>query len=199
MMHEQDYLVGHFLIAMPSMGDPRFEHTVIYLCAHDDRRAMGITLNKPAENVTLQALFEELGISAKDQARFEDRSVLMGGPVEPQRGFVLHTADYAAPTGTLMIGDDIRMTATHDVLRAIASSDAPKRAVVALGYAGWGPGQLEQELQANAWLHCPADQDILFDADHETKWSRALASLGVTTAMLSPEWATPRGDDARAH
>lgn len=195
----RDYLTGHILIAMPSMGDSRFENTVIFMCAHNDEHAMGITLNRPADNVTLKALLDELDIET-DPNDFRDRGVLAGGPVEPQRGFVLHTGDYRAKRGTLAVTEDVHMTATHDVLRAIATEQGPpERAVLALGYAGWGAGQLESEIQANAWLHCPANPDLIFDDDHETKWARALESLGVTSAMLSAEWATPRDQDAHRH
>ncbi len=194
----RDYLAGKFLIAMPSMGDPRFAETVILLCAHNDQHAMGIVLNRPAEGVTLASLLDELEIEPT-QELFEDRPVLAGGPVEPQRGFVLHTDDYESPTGTIKVRNGVSLSATHDVLRAIASEEPPRRSVLSLGYAGWGPGQLEDEMQANAWLHGPADPEIIFSDDHGDKWRRALGLLGVTDAMFSREWAEARGGDAHLH
>ena len=180
---EMDPLTGHLLIAMPDMQDPRFHRTVIYLCAHSREGAMGLIVNKPAETLALKDLFERLGIpisgsAATDQVRF-------GGPVETGRGFVLHSADYGADKTTLRVDGAVAMTATVDILHAMAQGQGPERAMVALGYAGWAPGQLESEIQANGWLVGDADADLLFDAANETKWERAMRKIGVDPSLLS--------------
>jgi len=175
------YLDGQLLIAMPTMGDPRFAKSVIYLCAHSSDGAVGLVINKSFESLTFSDLLEQLEIDAGDP---DPTPVHFGGPVESQRGFVLHSSDFVED-GTLVVDGEIALTATIDILRAIVSGDGPQDILLALGYAGWGPGQLEAEFQDNAWLTAPADKAIIFDPNLETKWDRALAILGIDKAMLS--------------
>jgi putative transcriptional regulator len=177
-------LAGQLLVAMPQMQDHRFQRSVIYLCAHNEEGAMGLVLNKLIGSLTLPELLEQLGI-ANTGLTGEPR-VHFGGPVESGRGFVLHSADYVED-GTLVVGDNIALTATLEVLRAIGRGAGPRKSFLALGYAGWGPGQLDAEIQANSWLHAPADESIVFDQQHDTKWERAIARLGVDARMLSTE------------
>ena len=189
---DQGYLDGQLLLAMPGMTDDRFARTVIYLCAHSDEGAMGLVVNKPAQDLNMPDLLVQLDIIPEaDVIRLpghvEHMPVLMGGPVETSRGFVLHSPDFFIDQSTLPIDDSICLTATVDILRAIARGEGPRRAMLALGYAGWSAGQLESEIQANGWLHCPADPDLLFHAAAETRYSRALAKIGVDPAMLSSE------------
>ena len=176
---------------MPDMADERFSRSVIYLCAHSADGAMGIILNKPAAVATsFPNLLEQLKIIdpkekiALSSAAKEIR-ILSGGPVQTDRGFVLHSADFFIDNSTLPIDEDVSLTTTIDILRAIATGKGPNRAVLALGYAGWDAGQLENEIQLNGWLHCPADVGILFDHNYETKYERALRSIGVDLASLS--------------
>lgn len=176
-------LAGRLLIAMPGIGDPRFDRAVILICAHDEDHAMGVRLDRPVEGLTVSDLLEKLDIEpAGTDGR---RLVLAGGPVERERGFVLHTLDVGVEGSTLPVTDDTGLTATREILQAMASGEGPKRAVVALGYAGWGPGQLEMELRENVWLTGQPDPDLVFDDHYDTKWSRALAALGVTADQLS--------------
>lgn len=189
---DSGYLDGQLLLAMPGMTDDRFTRTVIYLCAHSEEGAMGLVVNKPASDLSLPDLLVQLDIIPEsDLIRLPSSvgrmPVLMGGPVETSRGFVLHSPDFFIDQSTLPIDDSICLTATVDILRAIARGEGPRRAVLALGYAGWSAGQLESEIQANGWLHCPADPDLLFHAATETRYERALAKLGVDPAMLSSE------------
>lgn len=175
---------------MPGMRDQRFQRTVVYMCAHSDEGAMGLVINRPAPDLNLPELLIQLGIldntdPIRVQAPEEPVQVLRGGPVETGRGFVLHSSDYFADSSTLPIDDGICLTHTVDILRAIAQGDGPRQALLALGYAGWGAGQLESELLSNGWLHCEADADLLFGADLEAKYQRALAKLGVDPARLS--------------
>ena len=186
------YLDGQFLIAMPGMQDSRFERTVVYICAHSAEGAMGITINRPAPQITFHDLLVQLGIIPEGpEIRLPETAQRMrvhrGGPVETGRGFVLHTADYFIENSTLPIDDNICLTATLDILKAIALGTGPENAVLALGYAGWAPGQLESEIQANGWLHCRGDADLIFDPDLEHKYTRALSFLGVDPARLSGE------------
>lgn len=187
----QGYLDGQMLVAMPSMGDERFSRSVIYVCAHSDEGAMGIVVNKAADNLVFPDLLVQLDIiTAEEQIRLPavDRiNVLRGGPVESGRGFVLHSPDFFIDSSTLPIADDVCLTVTVDILKAIAHGDGPRNAVLALGYAGWSPGQLESEIQENGWLTCPADPEIIFDSALGTKYTRALAKIGVDPAMLSGE------------
>jgi putative transcriptional regulator len=181
---------GQFLIAMPGMEDPRFKRAVIYMCAHSSDGAMGIVINHAAPNVTFPDLLEQLKIIPEEgeirlPAAAARVRVLTGGPVEPARGFVLHSPDVVIQNATLPVDDGICLTATIDILKAIARGEGPRDAVLALGYAGWGPGQLESEILANGWLTCEADIGMIFDADLASKYDRALARLGVTSLSLS--------------
>lgn len=186
------YLDGQLLIAMPLMGDPRFERSVIYLCAHSSEGAMGIIVNRPAGSIDFPELLVQLDIINKtDRTRLresaETMKVLKGGPVETGRGFVLHSSDFFIKDATLRIDDGVCLTATVDILKAIVRGDGPKYAVLALGYAGWAPGQLETEIQDNGWLHCDADPDLVFGGDVEEKYGRALRKIGIDPGMLSNE------------
>ena len=186
------FLDGQLLVAMPGMTDSRFERAVIYLCAHSADGAMGIIVNQPAKQVSFPELLVQLDVIAQEDAtglppEAGSVAVIKGGPVETGRGFVLHSADYFVDSSTLPIDDGISLTATIDILRAIAKGRGPDRAVLALGYAGWAAGQLETEIQGNGWLNCPADAAIVFDRDLETKYERALRKIGIDPAMLSTE------------
>ena len=186
----RSYLDGQCLIAMPGMRDERFRRTVVYLCAHSDEGAMGLVINRSAPDLQLPELLIQLGIvDSADAIRLRAPElavqVLKGGPVETGRGFVLHTSDYFIETSTMPIDEGVCLTHTVDVLKAIASGGGPRQAFLALGYAGWGAGQLEQEIQANGWLHCDADPSLLFDIGLDTKYQRALSKLGVDPARLS--------------
>ena len=178
------YLEGQLLIAMPAMQDPRFARTVIFICSHNSDGAMGLVVNKLFGSLTFSELLKQVGIEAtgvKNQIR-----VHFGGPVESGRGFVLHSPDYAKE-GTLVAESDIALTASVDILKAIAEGQGPRRSFLALGYAGWGAGQLDSEIRANGWLNAPADQSLVFDDDLDTKWKRAMASLGVDSGKLSSD------------
>ncbi|MCP5072372.1 MAG: YqgE/AlgH family protein [Rhodobacteraceae bacterium] len=180
---ELSHLDGKLLIAMPSMGDPRFEKSVIYLCAHSGDGAMGLIVNKPAEDLKFEDLLKQLEIKA--DRPIEGVDVHYGGPVEYGRGFVLHSRDYTSPESTLEVNDEFGMTATLDILEDISHGDGPDACLLALGYAGWGPGQLEDEIRANGWLTCDADQALVFSEDHGGKWQAALEVLGIDPRMLS--------------
>ena len=186
------YLDGQFLIAMPTMQDSRFARTVVFICAHSPDGAMGITINQAAPEVTFQDLLVQLDIIPEGpEIRLPPPARRMrvhrGGPVETGRGFVLHSADYYAENSTLPISETVSLTATLEILKAIAAGNGPENALLALGYAGWAPGQLENEIQANGWLHCPARSDVIFDPDLEAKYDRALALIGVDVTRLSGE------------
>ncbi len=178
------FLAGRMLIAMPGIGDSRFERAVILMCAHSVEQAMGITVNRPMEGLVLPDLFDRLGV--KSSIRVPDLPVLSGGPVERERGFVLHTDDYSNPESTLSVTEGVSLTATREILDAIGDPvRKPRCAALALGCANWEAGQLEDELKENVWLACDADEALIFDDDHGTKWSRALAKLGVAPERLS--------------
>lgn len=181
------YLDGQLLIAMPTMNDPNFARSVVYLCAHSSDGAMGLVINQRAQDITFAGLLEQLDVIGEGDAhdRVAERDVLVGGPVETNRGFVLHSGDYKSEETTLTVCDDFGLTATLDVLRAMLAGRGPKRSLLALGYAGWSPGQLESEIQANGWLHCAADPDLVFDAPIDDKYDLALASLGIDPTQLS--------------
>jgi len=186
------FLDGQMLIAMPVMTDERFARAVIYVCAHSAEGAMGIVVNQPAQNVKFPDLLVQLEvIPASERIQLPtmaaDVKVLKGGPVETGRGFVLHSSDFFIENSTLPIDEGVCLTATLDILKAIARGTGPHEAILALGYAGWAPGQLEQEIQQNGWLHCSADQDLIFGKDVEHKYERALRKLGIDLAMLSSE------------
>lgn len=185
---EERFLEGRILIAMPSMQDPRFQRSLVYLCAHSDDGAMGLIVNRIADRLTLADLFGKLDIPIGNS--LASASVRYGGPVEPGRGFVLHSSDYQCPNATLEVDESTAMTATLEVLHAMGAGRGPKEAIVALGYAGWASGQLESELKQNGWLICPADPELLFGDDHDGKWQRALRKLGISEAMLSSRGGT---------
>lgn len=176
------YLTGQLLIAMPGMEDQRFARSVIYMCAHTDEGAMGIVLNKPLRKPSFEDLLRQLDVSPVPPAR--RIQLCQGGPVDNARGFVLHTADWTGD-GSLRVDDRIALTASLDVLKAIAEGAGPREGLLALGYASWGPGQLDQEMQQNVWLSAPAGQELVFDTEHDTKWRRALASLRIDPLLLS--------------
>lgn len=179
-------LSGTLLIAMPGMGDPRFEKSVIYVCAHSTDGAMGLIVNKPATELSFRDLLAQLEIPVGDAGR--DIRVHFGGPVEHGRGFVLHSADYqSGADSTLHVNDDFGLTATIDILEDIATGTGPELALLALGYAGWGPGQLEEEIGQNGWLTCAANPKIVFDQDDSAKWQRALAVMGIDPLLLSAD------------
>src|SRR6266704_4696690 len=186
------YLDGQMLIAMPSMRDERFARTLIYVCAHSSEGAMGIVVNQPAANINFPDLLVQLEvIPAADLIQLPRRAgtvkVLKGGPVETGRGFVLHSADFFIENSTLPIDDGICLTATLDILKAIARGRGPASALLALGYAGWAPGQLETEIQGNGWLHCAPDPELIFGPDIDGKYGKALRKIGIDPGMLSSE------------
>ena len=189
--HSDDevYLDGQLLIAMPSTGDPRFSRSVIYVCAHSSEGAMGIIINQRAPNISFAELLEQLKIVPTEDrislpSAMNAMDVHLGGPVETGRGFVLHSADYFKADSTLPINDSVCLTATIDILRDIAKGSGPTQALLALGYAGWAPGQLEDEIQSNGWLNCPANPKLVFDPAVDRKYNRALDSLGVDPSHL---------------
>ncbi len=175
-------LTGQLLIAMPVMEDPRFVQSVIYLCAHTEEGAMGLVLNNPLTTPSFEDLLRQLDVMPRPPAR--GITLCNGGPMDNARGFVLHTADWTGD-GSLRVDDSMALTASLDVLKAIATGGGPREGLLALGYASWGAGQLDAEIQANTWLSAPASLDLVFDAHHATKWRRALASLHVDPALLS--------------
>jgi putative transcriptional regulator len=178
----QSSLAGQLLIAMPGMPDPRFAKSVIYMCAHNADGAMGLVVNRAFESLTFPHLLEQLGIDPREAA--SDSIVLSGGPVETGRGFVLHSPDYLRD-GTLIVTEGIALTASIDILKAIAAGSGPRRHLLALGYAGWGAGQLDSEIKANGWLTVAADEGLVFDFDLDSKWQRAMAKIGVDPRLLS--------------
>ena len=186
------YLDGQMLIAMPAMLDERFSRSLIYICAHSSEGAMGIVVNHPAPNINFSDLLVKLDVIPATEAiklptRVDVVKVMRGGPVETERGFVLHSADFYIENSTLPIDEGICLTATIDILKAIARGDGPESAILALGYAGWAPGQLENEIQGNGWLHCSADPELIFGTDIGGKYDRALKKIGIDLGMLSNE------------
>ena len=177
-------LVGSLLVAMPQMSDPRFERAVIYMCAHNNEGSMGLVVNKLFEQLYYPDLLDQLNIASGP--RTQQIRVHFGGPVESGRGFVLHSDDYVRE-GTMLVNSGFALTATIDILRAIADGEGPRSSILALGYAGWGPGQLETELAANGWLHVPADPELVFGGDLEHKWMLALGRIGINPTVLSSE------------
>lgn len=180
---DQGYFEGHFLVASPGMPDERFEKTVIYLCSHSEEGAMGIIINRPSQDITFDELLSQLDIPASDSS--QSVQIHNGGPVEQARGFVLHSLDYQGPESMVNKDQGIALTATVDVLRAIASGDGPEKTILALGYSGWMPGQLENEIMTNGWLVAPVESSIVFGEDHEEKWAKALRAIGADPALLS--------------
>src|SRR5262245_58803547 len=189
---KRGYLDGQMLIAMPTMGDERFVRSVIYVCAHSAEGAMGIIVNQPAPHISFRDLLVQLEVvEGADKIQLPPRAyrvkVLKGGPVETSRGFVLHSSDFFIENSTLPIDEGISLTATLDILKAIARGEGPASAVLALGYAGWAPGQLENEIHQNGWLHCPADAELIFGPDNDGKYAKALRKIGIDLGMLSSE------------
>ena len=184
------FLDGQMLIASPAMQDERFARSVVYMCAHSSEGAMGIVVNRPAGNISFPDLLVKLDIIPRADvirlpSRAGDVTVLKGGPVETERGFVLHSADFFIENSTLPIDEGICLTATLDILKAIARGNGPASAILALGYAGWSPGQLENELQQNGWLHCSADRELIFGTEINAKYERAMQKIGIRPGMLS--------------
>jgi putative transcriptional regulator len=176
------YLDGDLLIAMPQMRDPRFSQSVVYMVAHSEDGAMGLVLNKPSDSITFPDLLQQLGIEVAHNQQI--LGIRYGGPVEIGRGFVLHSSDYHQE-GTLFANSGICLTATIEILRDIAAGQGPDSCMLALGYTGWGPGQLETEIQSNGWLHATAEKELVFGEDSSSMWEQALAGLGVKPLMLS--------------
>jgi putative transcriptional regulator len=187
-MYDTDgaFLAGRLLVAMPGIGDPRFERAVIFLCAHNAEHAMGLAVNRPVAGLSVGSVLKRLKVQVESTIALPEDLVLMGGPVERDRGFVLHTDDYMCPTSSVKVMPGVGLTATPEVLEAIAGHNSrPRRSLLALGYAGWGPGQLEEELLGNTWLTCEADEALIFGDDHAAKWEQALAKIGVSPGRLS--------------
>ena len=180
------FLTGRMLIAMPGIEDPRFERAVLMICAHDEQHAMGLAVNRPVDGLTVPGLLTRLGV--KQEIELPDDVVLLGGPVTPERGFVLHTNDYVCEDATQEVGDGVALTTTLQILEAMASRNRrPRRSILTLGYAGWCAGQLESEIRDGVWLTCDPDESLLFGDDHEHKWSMALAKMGFGAEVLSAQ------------
>ena len=180
-----NFLTGRLLLAMPAMGDPRFHKAVIYMCAHDDKGAMGLVINHILPGIDLKSLLEQLNIDS-DNTQTPERPVLSGGPVETARGFVLHSTDFEQ-SDTIKIDDTFSVTGTIDALKAIGGGEGPEKMLFILGYAGWSAGQLDEELQQNAWLVADPDPDLIFESSAEEKWMKAVQKLGIDPGMLSGE------------
>jgi putative transcriptional regulator len=185
-MSDGPYFEGDMLVAMPSIGDPRFERSVIYMCAHGPNGAMGIIINKRMRDLTFESLLDQLQIETPQNDK-TDMPLYVGGPVEPGRGFVLHSGDYEERGTTIMPNASFAITATVDILSALAKGEGPAKSIIALGYAGWQPGQLDRELNGNGWLTTHATADLLFETSDDKKWSAALASLGIDVAALASD------------
>jgi putative transcriptional regulator len=177
-------LTGKFLIAMPGMGDPRFDSSVIYMCDHSEKGAMGLIVNKPLRQGSFKELCRQLSIENNGN---REVPILFGGPVETSRGFVLHSGDFNSEFSTQEVGDNLSLTSTRDIIEALAEGDAPINAGLFMGYAGWGAGQIESELMRNGWLVSNADEDLVLDTDHDGKWTAALGLLGINAMMLSSD------------
>lgn len=186
---DDGYIAGQLIIASPAMMDKRFHNAVIYMCVHDAEQAMGIIINRPKPDLKLSSMLPHLNV--KGQVTNEDTQVLYGGPVETERGFVLHSRDFTDPNNSLPLSDTLALTTSKSVLSALTKSNAPRRAVLALGYAGWQGGQLEAEIMRNSWLVAPvfseADEDIIFTGEPRHKWKLALSAIGITPEFLSAE------------
>lgn len=185
---KKGFLTGQLLIAMPRMPDPRFARSVIYICAHSEDGAMGLVVNRLFEELSFQDLLEQVGLKGDDLTN--DIPVHSGGPVESGRGFVLHSTEFVHEE-TMVVDEGVALTASVDILRAIAHGEGPRQSLLALGYSGWGPGQLENEMHGNGWLNVPPDDDLLYGEALETKWKKAIAKIGIDFSMLS-------GDSGRA-
>lgn len=184
-METNTNLEGRYLVAMPGMGDPRFEETLVFMCAHSESGAMGLIVNKPVPDLRFSALVDQLGLDAPTE--IPDHSVYYGGPVENGRGFVLHSPDYLLEDTSVEVTDSVALTATVDIIRAIAEGGGPQNHLLALGYAGWAPNQLETEIQSNGWLVLDGADDFVFSGAPDQSWSRAFDVLGVDRRLLSGE------------
>ncbi|MCW5771081.1 MAG: YqgE/AlgH family protein [Rhodospirillaceae bacterium] len=182
MTEARDFLTGQLLIAMPGMPDPRFAHSVIFMCMHDDRGAMGLIVNQLADGLGFDKLLKQVGLD--EAAPKRELAIHVGGPVESGRGFVLHSDDYGTDS-TLEVSGKLRLTQSIEVLKEISRGGGPRRCLLALGYAGWGPGQLEREIRENGWLNVAADEELIFGAESDDKWRLALAKMGIDPTMLS--------------
>jgi len=191
-MIKATYLNGQLLLAMPGMTDPRFDHSVIYICSHNEDGAMGLVINRAAKNIDFPGLLDQLDVTyvpednSPPHQKGNDISLYSGGPVEIGRGFILHSADYTQDT-TMVVSETVALSATVDILSAIADGDGPNDFIIALGYTGWGPGQLEEEINRNSWLTIEADNELLFRTDLDLKWPRAMAKLGIDITLLSTD------------
>ena len=183
-IQDNNYLSGQLLIAMPSMADPRFERSVIYICAHNSDGAMGLLVNRPFESLSFSELLGQLEIDLNDE--MSPVRVMFGGPVEQERGFVLHSPDYLQDA-SLMVDENVVLTATVEILQAIADGIGPKNYLLALGYAGWDAGQLDSEIKNNGWLSVGSDHDLIFGSDSESKWLNAMTKIGIDPHMLSDD------------
>jgi len=179
------FMSGQLLLALPGIGDPRFDRVVVAMCLHDEAGAMGITINQPHPSVHLGDVLRELGLTASTP-QVRDAPIYVGGPVEPGRGFVLHSADYSS-AATVDIGGHWSMTGTRDILQALAEGRGPQQWLVALGYAGWAAGQLEEELRQHGWLAAPAQEALLYEMPAENRWAAAYAGLGINVSHLSAQ------------
>lgn len=177
-----DALTGKLLVAMPNIGDPRFSRSVILICAHNEDYSMGLVLNNPMDDLVLSELLSQLSI--EQNIKLPDTTILNGGPVGTDRGFVIHSSDYYSEGATMDVADDLCMTATQDILKAIASGGAPANATMALGYAGWGAGQIEREIAENAWIVASPHEDIVYGIEHSRKWDLTLELMGINSANL---------------
>ena len=191
MLSESTFLEGQFLVAMPNMGDARFENTIIFVCAHNDEGAMGFIINRAMANPSVTEFLKKLGLVSeldigKIPSDVSQKELHTGGPVEPGRGFVLHSPDYHSTT-TLKVNGEVSLTATLEILRDIAVGKGPKDYFLALGYSGWGSGQLEDEIAANGWLTCNHGSSIIYDRDHDTKYMRIMKSMGIDPRLISVE------------
>lgn len=179
-MDQTTFFSGHFLLALPGMADLRFDHSVVALCVHDADGAMGIAVGEEMEGVSLHGLLDSFDI---DGSAIPDRPVLRGGPVEPRRGFVLHSLDWSGQD-MVQVGGQWGLSGSLDILKAIAQGRGPSRYLVALGYAGWGPGQLEREMTSDSWFLAPGKADLLFDVPAHRKWAASYAAAGVDSSHL---------------
>jgi putative transcriptional regulator len=184
LMNESPYLTGQLLLAMPSMLDDRFVKSVIYMCAHNEEGAMGLVVNRELESITFPDLLNQLGIEPLNPE--PQIKIHFGGPVETERGFVLHTADYTQDA-TVAVNEAVALTTTMDIMQAIADGEGPNQCLFALGYAGWGAGQLDAEIKENGWLHVPPDDDLVFGSETASKWERGMSKLGIDPLMLSDD------------
>ena len=182
---EAESFRNSFLLATPAMDDPRFRFSVIYIINHDSTGAMGLIVNKAQPGLLISDLLEQIGIDGP--VRVADTAVLDGGPVDIDRGFVLHSSDYFKPDSSLIVSETLSLTSTKDVLESLVSDDHPEKVILAVGYAGWGPGQLEREISENSWLVTAADDQLLFSDDLSNKWAAALNDMGIDPSCLSQD------------